>query len=91
MAESLIQSLIAQAYLARNSIMFIISSICLMLLCSLAIGVTHFFSKLSFLPVILFILGVVSMLIGVVIMFVEVSRGLSEIEFEHERLENLKF
>jgi hypothetical protein len=81
---------LAHATTLRSSLCFLVGGVSLMVLCSLAIGASAVIAALGVVALILFILGLVSMLIGLYLVLSELSVSLEAIEYEHNNLKRLR-
>lgn len=81
---------LAHATTLRMALRFLIGGVSLMVLCSLAIGASPVIAALGVAALILFVLGLVSMLVGLYLVLSELSVSLEAIEYEHKNLKRLR-
>lgn len=74
----------------RNALIFLVGGVLLMVLCSLAIGASVVFAPLGTLALSLFVLGLVSTLVGLILVLSELRVSLDAIEFEHDNVRRLR-
>lgn len=74
----------------RNALIFLVGGVLLMVLCSLAIGASIVFAALGTLALALFVLGLISTLVGLVLVLSELRVSLEAIEFEHDNVSRLR-
>lgn len=74
----------------RNALVFLVGGVLLMVLCSLAIGASIVFSALGALALALFVLGLISTLVGLILVLSELRVSLEAIEFEHQNVNRLR-
>ncbi|MEM8668059.1 MAG: DUF2721 domain-containing protein [Planctomycetota bacterium] len=85
-------NLLFRLRLMRASLMSLVTCVSLMLVSSLLIGVASIDADSWFddFAIASFVAGIISMLAGAVMLLVELGVSLREIDYEHERIQNLK-
>ena len=81
---------LAHATTVKNSLLFLVGGILLMVLCSLTVGASLVFAPFGVAAVALFLLGLMSTLTGLFLVLAELGVSLDMIEFEHENLSRLR-
>lgn len=81
---------LSHAATLRNALRFLVGGVLLMVLCSLAIGATIVFAALGAASLVLFVLGLVSTLVGLYLVLSELHVSLEAIEFEHDNISRLR-
>ncbi|MBI1337822.1 MAG: DUF2721 domain-containing protein [Phycisphaera sp.] len=88
--ELQVKRLMDRARLLRASVMCLLGTVAMMLLCSLAIGMSLVHNQTITAALALFVVGVLTMLVGVVLAMIELSRSLEPVDLEQDSLERLQ-
>lgn len=88
--ESQSDGVLAHAVVVKNALRFLVGGILLMVLCSLAVGASFVFEPFSVIAIVLFVLGLISTLVGLCLVLLELRVSLDPLKSENENLKRLR-
>lgn len=86
MLERQVESILARARLLRNALISLILGALCMLACSLAIGISILAFPAQFAAIGLFLVGVASMFVGMLLALIELTRSLDPVTIERDSM-----
>ena len=88
--EQQVSKIMTHALMVKNALSFLVGGVLLMVLSSLTIGASLVFNSLEVVALILFVGGLASMLVSLVLLLAELRVSLQALEFEHENLNRFR-
>lgn len=81
--------MLGRARLIRNTLVCLVGCVICMLASSLSIGLSQWTERFQIISIVLFVVGVTSMLVGMLIAMFELRVALRQVSYEHQRMERL--